>query len=151
MTRIVTTATISCPIETLYDYVTTPGHWPEWHPSSLGVSGATDHSLAVGERVTERFLVAGRRGEVVWTVTTREAPTRWVVEGAIATGVGGSGVVSYALAPRADGGVDFTRTFTYPMPNLAYALLDALLLRRRVRAESAEALRRLKARMESPA
>lgn len=151
MTEIITSATINCPIETLYDYVTTPGHWPEWHPSSLGVSGATDHSLAVGEQVTERFLVAGRRGEVVWTVTRCEAPTLWVIEGAITTGVGGSGVVTYVLAAHADGGVDFTRTFTYPMPNLAYALLDALLLRRRVRAESAEAVRRLKARMEAPA
>ncbi|HEX8731664.1 MAG TPA: SRPBCC family protein [Ktedonobacterales bacterium] len=151
MSEIITSATINCPIETLYEYVTTPGHWPEWHPSSLGVSGATDHSLAVGERVTERFLVAGRRGEVVWTVIRRDALTLWVIEGAITTGVGGSGVVSYALTPRADGGVDFTRTFTYPMPNLAYALLDTLILRRRVQAESAEAVRRLKARMEPPA
>lgn len=148
MTQIITSATINSPIETLYAYITTPGHWPEWHPSSLGVSGATDHSLAVGEQVTERFLVAGRRGEVTWTVTHREAPTRWEIAGAITTG-GGSGVVSYTLAPRADGGVDFTRAFTYPMPNLAYALLDALILRRRVRAESAEAVRRLKARMEA--
>lgn len=148
MTQIVTSATINAPIETVFDYVTTPGHWPEWHPSSLGVNGATDHSLRVGEQVTERFLVAGRRGEVVWAVRTREAPHTWVIEGNITTGGGGSGVVSYLLTPR-EGATDFTRTFTYPMPNLAYALLDLLLLRRRVRAESAEAVRRLKCRLEA--
>lgn len=150
MTRIVTGATIQRPIEAVYDYVTTPGHWPDWHPSSLGVTGATDHSLQVGEQVTERFLVAGRRGEVVWTVREREAPQRWVIAGAITSGRGGGGTVSYRLAARA-GATDFTREFTYPLPNLAFALLDALLIRRRVRAESAEAVRRLKQRLEARA
>ena len=83
MTRIYTTATIACPLAALYDYVTTPAYWPEWHPSSLGVSDGAEHSLLLGERVTERFLVAGRRGSVVWTVTEREEPQRWVIVGAI--------------------------------------------------------------------
>ncbi|HYM70852.1 MAG TPA: SRPBCC family protein [bacterium] len=62
MTRIETTVLIQAPIERVFEFVTTPGHWPLWHPSSLGISGATDHSLAVGERTVEEFLVAGRRG-----------------------------------------------------------------------------------------
>jgi uncharacterized protein YndB with AHSA1/START domain len=53
MSRIYTSATIRWPVEVVFDYITTPGHWPEWHPSSLGVSGATDHSLAVGEQVPQ--------------------------------------------------------------------------------------------------
>ncbi len=149
MTRIVNTATIRRPIEAVYDYVTTPGHWPEWHPSSLGVTGATDHSLAVGEQVTERFLVAGRRGEVVWTVGEREAPRRWTIEGKIIT-AGGGGTVRYILTVRDDGATDFTREFVYPLPNLLYAVLDALVIRRRIAAESAEAVRRLTRRLESP-
>ncbi len=150
MTQIITSATIDRPIEAVYAYVTTPGHWPEWHPSSLGVSGATDHSLLVGEQVTERFLVAGRRGEVVWTVREREAPRRWVIAGVITSGAGGSGVVSYSLTAHGDA-TDFRREFTYPLPNPLYALLDALLLRRRIRAESAEAVRQLKRRLEASA
>jgi hypothetical protein len=150
MTHIVTSATIQRPIETVYDYVTTPGHWPEWHPSSLGVAGATDHSLQVGEQVTERFLVAGRRGEVVWTCGERAAPTRWVIEGAITSGGGGGGgggTVSYGLVSRG-AATEFTRVFSYPVRNPLYALLDAMVVRRRIAAESQEAVRRLKARLE---
>jgi uncharacterized protein YndB with AHSA1/START domain len=148
MTRIYTAATINRPVEQVYEYVTTPGHWPEWHPSSLGVSGGTDHSLAVGEQVTERFLVAGRRGEVVWTVRERQAPHRWVIDGTITSAGGGSGTVAYTLSPR-EGQTFFEREFTYPAPNVLFALLDALLIRRRVRAESKEALRRLKRLLKS--
>ena len=41
MTQIYTTIQIQTPIQRVFDYVTTPGNWPVWHPSSLGVSGAT--------------------------------------------------------------------------------------------------------------
>lgn len=71
MTRIFTSTIIHRPIDLVFDYVTTPGNWPRWHPSSLAVTGATDHSLAVGEQLEETFRVAGRSGRVVWTVTER--------------------------------------------------------------------------------
>ena len=149
MTRIYTSAILARPIEQVYAYVTTPGHWPEWHPSSLGVSGATDHSLEIGEEVTERFLVAGRRGEVVWRVTERDAPLRWAITGRITSSGGGGGVVTYSLTPRDEDVTFFEREFTYPAPNAIFAMLDALIIRRRVQAESEEAVRRLKQRIES--
>lgn len=147
MTRIYTSAMIACPIEALYDYVTTPAHWPEWHPSSLGVSAGADHSLLVGEQVTERFLVAGRKGSVVWTVTERAAPDRWVIQGAIENSKGG-GTITYTLSQRPDS-VFFEREFIYPTTGPLFAVLDALVLRRRIQAESEEATRRLKAKMEA--
>lgn len=145
MTRILTTTRIQAPAEEVFDYVTTPENWPEWHPSSLGVSGATDHSLEPGEVVTEDYRVAGRRGRVVWTVRERVAPRRWVIEGK--TGEGGGGTITYTLAPEADGS-NFEREFVYAMPNALMALLDRLIFRRRIEAESAEALRRLKGVLE---
>lgn len=141
MTRVYKSIRIQTPIERVFDYVTTPGNWPEWHPSSLGVSGATDHSLEPGEKVTEEFRAAGRRGSVVWTVRERVAPQRWVIEGRVEGG--GGGTITYTLTPQ-DGGTTFERDFVYAMPNALLALLDRLVLRRRVEAESAEALRRLK-------
>jgi uncharacterized protein YndB with AHSA1/START domain len=68
MSRIDKTIHIRKPVEQVFEFVTTPVNWPRWHPSSLAVSGAMDHSLEVGEQVTEEFLVAGRRGRVVWRV-----------------------------------------------------------------------------------
>src|SRR5437868_13299825 len=71
-TRIVHAVEIHRPPAEVFAYVSTPGNWPKWHPSSLAVRGAVDHPLAVGEQVTETFLVAGRRGEVVWTVSASD-------------------------------------------------------------------------------
>jgi uncharacterized protein YndB with AHSA1/START domain len=141
MTLIYKTIRINAPIEQVFDYVTTPGNWPEWHPSSLGVSGATGHSLELGEKVTEEYRVAGRRGRVVWTVRERVAPRRWVIDGQVEGG--GGGKITYTLTPHEDG-TNFERELVYTMPNLLLAMLDRLVLRRRVEAESAEALRRLK-------
>jgi hypothetical protein len=144
-TRIQTSTVIGRAAPEVYNYVTTPGNWPLWHPSSLAVSGATDHPLQVGEQVSEEFLVAGYQGTVVWTVVQRQAPLRWAIDGKIADG--GSGKVSYRLTQIA-GGTLFEREFVYARPNLLFALADAFSLRRKVTAESAEALKRLKAVLE---
>ncbi len=140
MTTIISTIDIPRPVEAVFEYVTTPGNWPKWHPSSEHVAGATDHSLGVGEQVTEDYVVAGRGGTVIWTVRERIAPTRWVIEGAITTGSGGGGTITYTCIPR-DGGTHFVREFVYRMPNLLYAVLDGLIIRRRIAAESDQALR----------
>jgi uncharacterized protein YndB with AHSA1/START domain len=147
MTRIVTIRVIRRPIDEVFAYVTTPGNWPRWHPSSLGVSGATDHSLVMGEQVTEEYRVAGRRGRALWTVIEREAPRRWVIRGQVAGGNGGT--VSYTLTPHTEG-TRFVREFVYTFAQPWLRLLDPLLVRPRVAAESAEALRRLQRVLEEP-
>ena len=147
MVTIVTDAVIRRPVAEVYDYVTTPAHWLVWHPSSLGLHGATDHSLQVGEEVTEDFRVAGRRGSVTWKVIERHAPQRWAIRGLVATG--GRGTITYTLAPAAEG-TAFRREFVYAMPNRVTELLDRLFVRRRIEKESVEAVRRLKHALERP-
>ena len=66
MTRIPKSIDLPRPVEAVFDFVTTPGNWPQWHPSSRGVSGTTDHSLEVGEQVAEAFRVGWHRRNVVW-------------------------------------------------------------------------------------
>ncbi|MBA5604476.1 SRPBCC family protein [Duganella sp. FT3S] len=143
-----TSAVIARSPGAVFDYVTTPGNWPRWHPSSLAVAGATDHSLRVGEVVDEDFIVAGYQGRVRWTVVQRQVPERWAIAGQIEDG--GSGKVSYRLT-AVDGGTLFEREFDYARPNLLFLLADQLRVRRQVTAESAEALRRLKAVLEGQA
>ena len=146
MTSIVTEALVRQPIGVVFDYVTTPAHWLDWHPSSIALHGATDHSLTLGEGVVEDFRVAGRRGSVTWKVIAREAPTRWAIAGVVAAG--GRGTITYTLSNAPDG-TRFHREFVYAMPNWFAALLDRLFIRRRIEAESAEAVRRLKQAVES--
>ncbi len=145
MARIYTSVHIRKPLEQVFNFVTTPANWPKWHPSSLAVSGATDHSLELSEKVYEDFLVAGRRGRAVWTVCERQAPRRWVIKGQGEEG--GGATITYTLTPQAEGTL-FERELYYTMPNRLLALLDRLFFRRRIQAESAEALRKLKEIME---
>ncbi|HZU69047.1 MAG TPA: SRPBCC family protein [Ktedonobacteraceae bacterium] len=142
MTRIYTPIFIPLPVETVFNYVTDPGNWPQWHPSSLGVSGATGHSLEIGEQVTEEFLVAGRHGKATWTVRERVFPRLWRIEGII-SGSDSGGTVKYSLRPQ-DGGTFFEREFFYSMSSPLSALLNLLIIRRRVLAESKLAVRQLK-------
>ena len=80
-TRVANAIVIARAPDAVFAYVTTPGSWPQWHPASQAVSGATDHSLAVGEQWTEDFVVAGRARRVVWTAVKRDPPREWIIEG----------------------------------------------------------------------
>jgi uncharacterized protein YndB with AHSA1/START domain len=144
--RVFTAVTIKRSPEAVFDFVTTAGNWPRWHPSSLAVSGATAHSGALGEVIQEDFLVAGYRGHAHWTVVARQAPRRWVIEGKVDGG--GEGTLTYRVTP-AGGGARFEREFVYPAPNLAFALLDRLYVRARIERESANALQRLQRLLET--
>jgi uncharacterized protein YndB with AHSA1/START domain len=146
VTTIVTEIAIAKSPQTVFDYVTTPAHWLQWHPSSVALRGATDHSLDVGEQVTEDFRIAGRSGSVTWKVVAREAPKRWAIAGAVAAG--GSGTITYTLQDIPEG-TAFRREFEYAMPNWFAALLDRWFIRHRIAAESAEAVKRLKQALES--
>jgi uncharacterized protein YndB with AHSA1/START domain len=146
MTRICSSIQIRQPIEQVFDFITTPGNWPQWHPASVSVGGNPDHSLLPGEAVTENISVAGHRGQVTWLVRERSAPRRWVING---TGKdGGRATITYTLT-RDPAGTNFDRELVYTMPNALLVILDWLIIRSRMKADSAEALQRLKRRLES--
>src|SRR6516162_1705409 len=99
--RIVTQIHIDRAMEEVFDFLTTPGNWPRWHPSSMGVRGAVDHSLDIGEQVTEDYRVAGLSGTAVWTVRERAAPIRWVIDGVAESG--NEATITYTLTGDAHG------------------------------------------------
>ncbi len=146
MTRICNSTQIHYPIEQVFDFVTTPGNWPLWHPASVSVGGNADHSLLPGEEVTENISVAGRRSEVTWLVRERSAPHRWVIDGIGKDG--GRATITYTLSPHPNG-TDFDRELVYAMPNPLLSVLDWLIIRWRMKADSNEALQRLKRLVES--
>jgi uncharacterized protein YndB with AHSA1/START domain len=146
MTRICTTVLIRRPPEQVFTYVTTPANWPRWHPSSLGVCGATDHPLAVGEEVIEDFCVAGHTGRTVWTVRDQRPPQRWVIASSVQDG--NRATITYTLTGHPEG-TSFERELVYFLRSPLRAVANCLVMRRRLRAESAEALRRLKAVLEA--
>jgi uncharacterized protein YndB with AHSA1/START domain len=145
MTRIVSAIDIGAPIERVFDYATTAANWPSWHPASRRVSGAIDHSARRGERITEEIETGGRRWRAAWTVREREPPHVWVIDGEAERG--GSATLTYRLTAQ-DGVTRFERELIYRMPNLWLALLDRLIIRHRMAAQSGAALHRLKGILE---
>jgi uncharacterized protein YndB with AHSA1/START domain len=142
--RIITTVQIRRPVDEVFAFVTTPGNWPRWHPSSLGVTGAADHPLDVGEEVIEQFRVAGQHGTAVWTVRECQAPRRWVIDGAAENS--NRATITYTLTPT-QGGTTFERELVFTtLPTIPLESQEPF--RRQVEAESAEALRRLQAVLE---
>lgn len=146
MTRIRTQIEIARDPQDVYDYVTTPAHWVEWHPSTRTVTGAAAHSLAVGEECVEDAVVAGRALQVTWHVDEREEPRRWVIS---TRGGAVQGTITYTLTPSASGGTVFRREFVYPTNSLRFVVANLLVIRRTVQAESEEAMRRVKQRLET--
>ena len=145
-THIVDSVTIARAPADVFAYVTTPANWPKWHPSSLAVRGATGHPLAHGEQVTEDFVVAGRRGTVVWSVALRDAPRKWIIKGEVGGHAAGSVTYTLTLAGEA---TRFTRELAYPSRNLLFVLLNRLSIRQQVEAESAQAVHNLKQILEA--
>ena len=146
MTRICNRIQIRRPIEQVFDFITTPANWPQWHPASVSVGGNADHSLLPGEQVMENISVAGHHGQVTWLVRERSAPHRWAIDG---TGKdGGRATITYTLTPHPDG-TTFDRELVYTMPNALLAVLDWLIIRSLMKADSDGALRRLKRLLES--
>ncbi|WP_150551318.1 SRPBCC family protein [Pandoraea soli] len=147
-THVVNTVTVQAPPQAVYDYVTTPANWPKWHPASLAVQGATDHSLAVGEKVAEEFRLAGRHGIIHWKVVEAKPPLEWRLEGEMNRRP--SGEVRYTLTP--DGtGTRFERDVVYRTPNLLFLMLDPIFIGPRMRAESAQGAKQLEQVFETAA
>ncbi|GIW07466.1 MAG: hypothetical protein KatS3mg060_2271 [Dehalococcoidia bacterium] len=142
MARVYASIQVPAPAETVFDYVSTPLNAPLWHPTSLGVSGATDHPVEAGERFTEELLVAaGRRVHAIWTVVERAFPQRWAIEGTFA-GIG-RGNITWTFRAQEDGTL-CTREFVYAMTNPFWAAMDWLFLRRRIEVEGRQAVRNLR-------
>ncbi len=61
MSHIYTAIHIAKPPDELYDFVTTPSNWPQWHPSSLQVTGASTTFLHAQRQMIQRSLFVSNR------------------------------------------------------------------------------------------
>ena len=132
MDPIVSEIRIRRDIADVFDSLTTPKNWPEWHSASISVAGPTDHSLTIGEEVTEEFLAADRRRSTVWRVTARDAPYLWRIESSAPEA---SATITYRLRTEA-GTTIFARDMQYRFGRTWLVVLDALFLRHRMERES---------------
>ena len=145
-TELVHRIAIRRPPQAVYDYATTPGRWPEWHPSSLRLGPGADRPLPAGARFQEDVRAGGREGQLFWIVRRSDAPQRWVADAQASNGA--QLTLTYTMTPDGDGTL-FERTLCYELPGFWLRLANRLLLRRRIEKESAESLRQLKQALEA--
>ena len=126
--------------EAVYDYVTRPVRWKEWHPASLGVQQHADESLTAGARFEEDVLSAGIRRHLRWIVEEAVPGVRWAASALMDDG---STVHLLYRFEKRNTGMNFTRTLCYQVKPLHLRLVNAMFMWRRVQAESRLALSNL--------
>ena len=137
MTTIQLEQFILAPTQAVYDYVTRPARWKEWHPASLGAQQHAAESLGVGARFEEDILSAGVKRHLRWTVEQAEPGQRWAA-GAVMED-GSTAHLEYRFEAR-NTGMNFTFILRYQLKPLHLRLANALFMWRRVQAESRLAL-----------
>ncbi|WLH82171.1 SRPBCC family protein [Pseudomonas sp. FP2338] len=132
---------IQAPIEVIYDYVTQPDRWHEWHPTSLSADTGTTGSLPAGTRFTEIIDLLGVRVPLSYRVQIARRPSEFKT---VFTSLAVDGSIHYFLQPHR-GGTLFKRVLTYET-ELQLATLHARMVEL-----SAIALEQLKHRLENVA
>ena len=132
---------IQAPIEVIYDYVTQPDRWHEWHPTSLSADTGTTGSLPAGTRFTEIIDLLGVRVPMSYRVQVARRPSEFKT---VFTSLAVDGSIHYFLQPHR-GGTLFKRVLTYEtelqLPTLHARMVEL----------SANALEQLKRRLENAA
>ena len=104
--RKVISATVTRPLAEVFDWLTTPGTWPESWPTTLGIDAAEPMRPArAGDLFTEHVRVRSWRGQFDWTVDVVERPYRCVITGAAAGDEPGD-----SLAGIREGRIELTLT-----------------------------------------
>ena len=145
MTTHTTQTVLRAAPEIVYDDLTRPARWREWHHASLGTEAHAGASMRVGDHFREQIRSVGIRKQLTWRVLEADPPRRWI---AAATMADGSTVdLRYEFAPVPEG-TRFTRTLGYTLRPWSLRLLSATIGWAKVRIESRQALRCLQRRFE---
>lgn len=145
MTTHTTHTVLRAPPEVVYDDLTRPARWCEWHHASLGTEAHAEASMRVGDRFREQIKSVGLRKTLHWRVLEADPPRCWI---AAATMDDGSTVhLRYEFAPVPEG-TRYTRTLSYRLRPWSLRLLNATIGWAKVRIESRQALHCLRRRFE---
>ena len=138
---------IAAPPLAVYDYVTRPARWKEWHPSSLRADEHALESLPAGASFEEDIRSAGFVRHLRWRVLEGMPAQRWAANAVMDDGSRVS--LLYEFAEQAEG-TRFVRTLDYTLRPPLLRWFNDLVMWRRVRRESLRALANLAARFASP-
>jgi|GEM_PF-987415 len=149
---------INLPKESVYQYVTQPVLWHEWHHQSLEVlldleqpfhqnEAVSSHSLTAGEAFKERIQTQLGEDKVVWEVLEHEENKKWLAHGYNET-KDSNIYLTYELITN-EQGTHFTRHLSYELPNFLFHVINELYFRKKMQEKSNIALKNLKLVLEN--
>jgi uncharacterized protein YndB with AHSA1/START domain len=145
---IVSTVRIARAREDVFNFVTTPAYWHQWHPATRSVQNVPERPLIVSETILEHIRAAWRSFDATWTVLECEPHEMWVI--ATDTALGASRITyRFVSVDPARNACEFQRTLEYRSRRWPWTALDATFTRRKLEAQSQTALANLKRVMES--
>ncbi|MDF0528845.1 SRPBCC family protein [Tsukamurella sp. 8F] len=124
----------------LYDFVTTPSTWLQWHPSVVRVTPPLDVPAREEATFTTEVRTPVGTGINAWTVGRCVPGREWHAQADMS--IGGTTMLTYRIAPHRDGAL-FTRTLEYRLRSPLLRVADRIVGRRRIDEESRESLDRL--------
>ncbi len=138
---------IAAPPEKVFDYVTRPDLWHEWHPASTSAQ-LPRVPLQVGdvfrEIITVSYPLVRIRRATEYTVTLSEPAKVWEVRGKSSLF---DLTIHYEFKAQGKG-TPFQRNLTYAVKGVL-AYFEPILVRPKIRRQSAAALKNLKSLLES--
>lgn len=131
----------------VFDYVSRPDLWHEWHPASTSAE-LPRVPLQVGdafrEIITVKYPLVSVKRQTAYTVTISTPVTTWEVQGKSSLF---DLTIHYDFTRVAQGTL-FRRTLTY-LVHGGLAYFEPLLVRPKIKSQSAAALANLKRRLEN--
>jgi uncharacterized protein YndB with AHSA1/START domain len=100
---------IDAPIQKVYDYVSQPERWHEWHPASLSADTGTAKPLKKGDKFSEKIRIYGQETQMSYEVVIASPPYEFKTA---FTSPLIDGTIHYKLEKQGDG-TRFNRTLDY--------------------------------------
>lgn len=100
---------IDAPIQKVYDYVSQPDRWHEWHPASLSADTGTAKPLKKGDKFSEKIRIYGQETQMSYEVIIASPPNEFKTA---FTSPLIDGTIHYRLEKYGES-TRFNRTFNY--------------------------------------
>lgn len=139
---VVNTVTIAGPPEAVFDLVTTAKLWPQWHPATQAVGGATERPYGLNDLIHERGRIGNQDFQVTWKVVEHTRPSRVVLQSEKSPTR-----IIYSFQRR-DGATVFTRRLEYRLETAQSVATTATAAEQLMRKQSQQAVNQLKALVE---
>ena len=147
MTTVVNHTTIKQSPDVVFEYVSNPNRWKEWHFQSISAKPEKDYGLVRGDEFDEVIKTPLGYDDLQWRVIESESNQRWVAN-AYNPAKNIQIELKYELVAASETETLFTRTLTYEVPNFFWYAINAVYFKPTVSGHSQQALDALKEKME---